>query len=372
MTSKIPIGIFPYRAELLPLVRNFEQLQEKYELKKIWTFRGASLANKDVAYACNHPQLALMAEVMNDTEDIEIEKLIVSIPPTMNKQNKEQTLKLVDRFNEKGKRTDIFFDDWGSNKTSLYRLARKHPSLLNLYPEETILDLHQSAAEMRYRKIETPIIFVGGLIENPDTTEIVCNIKSRFERDGVNCLVYCKHSIMALFGFHSIMPLLTANSIPVEQRIEFINFLANSHVEKKRPDLIIVEAPDGVLRFNDNTPNGFGINSYILAQAFQPDFFICNIPFEFAKFDLISLLSKDFELRFNTRLVAIHSSNIVLDSAENIQTHTLSYVHVPVSHVDEDLSKLSNWDVPVFNIIVDKNSLYSYLRNLLSVRSNGN
>ena len=59
MSEKIPVVVYPFQADLLPIIRSFDTLQSKYELKRILTFPGSGLVGKDAAFSCNLPEIGL-------------------------------------------------------------------------------------------------------------------------------------------------------------------------------------------------------------------------------------------------------------------------------------------------------------------------
>ncbi len=138
--------------------------------------------------------------------------------------------------------------------------------------------------------------------------------------------------------------------------------------KKNQPDLILVESTDAVMRFNDITPNGFGIQTYMLTQAFQPDYLICCVPFELAVPEMIEALSRDFEVRLGTPIHAVQVSNIVVDSAENLQSHLMSYAYVPTAYSKAKISGSDSAGIPIYDIVGNQSSLlFEYISNLLGI-----
>lgn len=57
---RIPAAIYPFSAELLPAVKYFERLQDRYTLTKLISLPGFGLGGKDAAYACNQPETGFL------------------------------------------------------------------------------------------------------------------------------------------------------------------------------------------------------------------------------------------------------------------------------------------------------------------------
>ncbi len=84
-------------------------------------------------------------------------------------------------------------------------------------------------------------------------------------------------------GFASIEPALCALSVDEAEKIERINVLLKDLETREQPSIILLEAPDAVMKYNNYLTNGFGIRTYMLAQAAEPDAFLCCIPSELGR-----------------------------------------------------------------------------------------
>lgn len=64
-------AIYPFCAEILPVIKLFENLQKEYSLKYIISPKGFGYVEQDAAYACNHPQIGIkvLDEIPFDKDD---------------------------------------------------------------------------------------------------------------------------------------------------------------------------------------------------------------------------------------------------------------------------------------------------------------
>lgn len=60
---RTPVAIFPYCAEILSIVKNFEKLQGEYTITRLVSPSGFGVSGMDAAYVCNHPPIGM--EVRN-------------------------------------------------------------------------------------------------------------------------------------------------------------------------------------------------------------------------------------------------------------------------------------------------------------------
>lgn len=368
MKERIPVGIYPFQAELLPIIRRFDQLQQKYKLKSVLSFPGSGLLGKDVAYACNLPKTGIEVEAFNKDALEGIEALIVVNPLHNSEETDEDLISASITALQHNRRVNLCCNLTDNIVESASELKNAYPGFTFSFDADST-EKYTSGNSTHYKGLDVPVILVGSLVENPDTLETICYLFENFSKIDVRCLAFINTTAGDSFGFESCTSILDMNEYTESMKVENINRYANNLISKFNPDLVLVEAPDAVMRFNDITPNGFGIRSYMISQAFQPDYFICSIPFELGVPEMINALSNDFEIRLGTPITAALASNIVVDSAENLQSHAMSYVFVPMSHSQSGLSQEKADDfIPVYRT-VDRNdlSLFSYICELLGL-----
>lgn len=132
-----------------------------------------------------------------------------------------------------------------------------------------------------------------------------------------------------------------------------LNRLAQDIVQAERPSLLIIEAPDPMLKYNNTAPNGFGLQTYLTCQALKPDMLVCSVPPDMAAEEsFLTFISKDFEVRYGMPIVAVHISNVVIDSFDAIQHHKISWVHTGSRQLDFELKQQDKNQVfPIFDIV---------------------
>ena len=189
------------------------------------------------------------------------------------------------------------------------------------------------------------------MVECPDIFNVLLYLTNKFINIGLHPAVVTKQPIGQLFGFHSINHVFISTELTESRKIRELNRYLAAIEHYDCPDVFIVEAPDAVMKYNDIDPNGFGILTYMLAQAIRPDMFVCCVPVDLAVGKLIESLSKDFRIRLGTPIHAVQVSNIVMDSADLNQRKQLSYVHIDQNRVQDQLNKEGfSSQIPLFDI----------------------
>lgn len=136
------------------------------------------------------------------------------------------------------------------------------------------------------------------------------------------------------------------------QKIQELNSFFKTLEINERPSVVVIEAPDALMRYNDFASNGFGIRTYMVCQAACPDFLVCCVPCDMADARFLDALSSDFERRLGSPIHAAHVSNVVVDAIDLMQTHRISYVHADMSVVLEQIAKGSEKaSIPMFDVV---------------------
>lgn len=77
-----------------------------------------------------------------------------------------------------------------------------------------------------------------------------------------------------------------------------LNQFIRSIVNIESPQLILAEAPDAIIKYNDVVPNGFGIRTFMLCQAILPDYFIASVTCDLAVNDFLESVSSGIQGKY--------------------------------------------------------------------------
>jgi len=366
----IPIAIYPYCAELLPIIRHFDTLQTGYKLQRLISPPGLSLTGHDAAYVCSQPDTGYTVTELDGEGDMTWETLFV-FKPLYEPSISDELLYEAAAWAVEADKGVIFFANTVSDiPAGVMELARRKPAQVKLHSYDVKFTKTVNS-NTQLNQIEKPIILVGGLLEQPGVTETLLNIYKGLVLDGLSPLVFAKQPVTNIFGFHNISHVMEDKQKSNSEKTIYINTLIRSLECKTAPDVILIEAPDALMRFNDFDPNGFGIGSFMLCQAARPDYIVCDIPFELAYGPLMEAYSKDFEYRLGNAITAAIMGNYIVDSAELQQTNKISVVYADREAIEEQQKQYAKHSaVPVFSPYDGQSGLYSYLRKAITGDSN--
>ncbi|MBU5331793.1 hypothetical protein KQI61_06255 [Anaerocolumna aminovalerica] len=348
----IPVAIYPFCAEMLPVVKTFEKLQEFFVIKRLISPSGFGLTGRDAGYICNHPDVGTVVTEEFNYEDEEWTTLIM-IDPIMIKEKVDYSYEVIAEQAALHGKHVIFLN--ASEKVN-----DKMNELSDLYSDKIEIRSYIKSKNnfrregQKFHDVEVPVVLVGGLLEEADNFEVLLKLAVKLKMENVNALVIMKHPFGELLGFHNMNHIWNCSDYSEAQKINEINYYINSMVEKERPEVILMEAPDAVLRYNDYALNGFGIQTYMLCQAVTPDRFVCCVPFELASGNFLSAISNRFETTLGVSITSVHASNVLMDPQELMQKYDISVVHSNLKFVREQLLKeREHSQIPIYNVVMD-------------------
>lgn len=157
----------------------------------------------------------------------------------------------------------LYFGDASINEklTSLSALYRNKINIYDGTPHNSVLPTVDSD---KFKYTDMPTVLVGGLVAEADTFEVLLRLIARLRADGLCVTGITRHPLGELFGLHTLNHILDRKDIPEAEKILELNRFVRRLETAERPSIILMEAPDAVIKFNNYAPNGFGIHTYML------------------------------------------------------------------------------------------------------------
>ena len=351
---KCNVAIFPFQSHTLHLARYFDKLQPCYKLNALLSWRGTGLGGRDASVSCNYPELGISVSDALDATEKNWDVLLVDLVEVKNPFLSENPIHFFRRCLEAGKRIIFFVDTLNNLDESIVKLLQAYPEQTEIQASDNSVKHHLSDEE-RFSAVYSPVLLVGGLTYCQDTLEVVLSLKLSLKNRGYRVSCITSSNIGQLGGLHSSCHIWRDTSLSEEEKILLLNRLARDIIYEERPNLLIAEAPDAVMKFNDTAPNGFGIRTYMMCQALCPSSFICGIPFDLVRKDIISNLSKKFLECYGVEISAAYASNALADNIAILQQQEMSYVRVDSNVVTDWIKQHRTccWDIPVYDIVSD-------------------
>jgi len=346
------VAIYPFYPRLLPYIKNYDKLQDKYEITKVYVPHGLGLNNRNLSYTCNHPPIGVEGSLIQNIQksNADVLALIDDLDDDFDNNDFADITNLALQHDIDVK---YYAKSLDSISNRMWKLSKEHKDNVKIIIEE---HKHNELGEAK-SPLQTPVVLVGGLIDEPDVLEVLLQVYLNLSELGLKASVFTKTPFSLGTNFHSINTLFNAN-IDEKAKISALKGTIKEIEHLEQPDIILIEAPDPIMEYNEFAHNGYGIRTYMLSLAIIPDAMICAIPTELCINEYVEMMGKFVKEKYNTNLDGVHASNAVIDSLEVVQSQKLSWVHIPLEEVDKNLQyNQKQSKIPIINVLQDGISL---------------
>lgn len=128
-------------------------------------------------------------------------------------------------------------------------------------------------------RLESVVVAVGAMFSGLSTSTCVYKLLQQYEKEGYSVLLVSNNANVILAN-GILFPIEIFNlNIKEEEKIYELNHFFMSLDRKYRPDIVLLEYPDGLFKLSDLCCDTFGIYSYMLSQAITVDYFVYVEPF---------------------------------------------------------------------------------------------
>lgn len=361
---KYTAAVFPFSEQALPIVRHMDDFDVPYIVHRLIGFKGDGLDKKDAAYICNQPPIGITVTDCFASVGENWQVLIIDTEALEKRNMQNKCNAIWEDCLRRGKQL-VFV---GSNRQSL---QSKYSGFCVAYPNAIKFITSDGDATCEnyiytsYSPVPVPVILVGGMVKQCDTLEILCELQRCFRKDGRMASCVCESSLGLLLGMHSYNHIFKDCCTTEAEKITQINELVNNIVHVERPECVIIEAPDSVIKYSNLVPNGFCVRTYMVREAVTPGLFIYSLPESFSNEELIERMSDGFQKKYGFAISAVHVNNILIDSYATAQSENVSFIYtdVTISHLKQYSEKRK---IPVFNVVENGGeALYQHISSLL-------
>ena len=339
------IAIYPFYPRLLPYIKSYEKLQDKYEITEVYVPNGLGLNDRDLSYVCNHPPIGVKGNLIENIQksNANVLALIDDLGEDFDNNDFDDIANLALQYDIDVK---YYAKSLDSISNRMWELSKEHKDNMKIIIEE---HKHNELGETK-SPLQTPVILVGGLIDEPDVLEVLLQVYLNLSELGLKASVFTKTPFSLGTNFHSINTLFNTKS-DEKTKISDLKQTIKEIEHLEQPDILLIEAPDPIMEYNEFAHNGYGIRTYMLSLAVIPDSMVCIIPTELCINEYVEMVRNFVEEKYSTYLDGVHASNTVIDSLDVVQSQKLSWVHIPLEEVDKNLHyNLKQSKIPIINV----------------------
>lgn len=359
MNIREKVLVYPYNEWFTPFLRHREML-ENYDFSGLVSPNGWGFSGKDASLADGGDNIGIIVHSdFNGMLDLCDTVLFTKSSPTIS----ENILMSKMELSIKKRKNIICCIGLDSNKKKhIQQLCEDSEVYFQHFDsQEKSVDL-----EVRSNSIsmpDTPVIFVLGSGEKTNKFEIQLILRENFIKDGYKVSQIGSRDCCELLGFHSFPEFMVNSSMTETQKIVLFNQYVKAIEISENPDVIIIGIPGGVMPFNNEFTNRFGILAYEVSQAIMPDFAIFSTLFEDYSPDYFASLSTSLKFKLGFEVDCFNLSTTKFDWDNSKLQKEMLYITLDSEFINQKLQSYKFLNTPVFNLFdsQDRESMMNFI-----------
>ncbi len=342
-------AIYPYNPELVGVLRYFNQMNHDIRIKRVVSLQGFRCDGKDAGLLFNKPEMGI-AVTENIEEAIgECDCLIVADGTYLERlrpviiQNIQLTLQM-------GKEVICTMKLTDDELVYIKGIENHTHTRFSYCPEYLTMDELKPNRTKKLYSPQAPVIFISEAFSGLDAFEITLGLTSYLKQEGYRTVTIAEKSLGGLLNIKSTPEFMWGCKMDDNDKVYALNQYIKQIEQKEKPDIIVIQLPGAIMKFNDKLTEGFGIVPYLIALAVQADYMIFCSSFDTIEPIYFERLSERFKYQIGIGIDAIHVSNVMVDAAASTEADRLSIIHIEQNRVDKEVVKLmQKWDIPTYN-----------------------
>ena len=365
------VVVYPFYDEFIPVVKFLNKMNSEFIVHKVVAPMGFGLEGKDAGEAYKKNPIGIKVtsdfdEAISDSDILFVTSgyKCTSIYKHIIKQiEKAISMKkdIICTIELSSKQLNEFIDL--SNKQNVkFTYYNKYEN-----KKEDIADI----SVQKMKEIHVPVICIGEMLEGFQGFELLLRTTLYLKEQGYNVLSVAKPKYSSVFNIKSMPEFIYETGMTDENKIYNFNAYIHELEEKQKPDVIVIQMPDSMLKYNDTITNQFGIYSYIVSQAVKSDYFIYCYQHDDLGSEMIRMLSETFKYRFGFEISAVSIVNKCLLTLDKIESdNNLPLLWFEQLTLDESIQKnYFDSSIPVYNCEDDNQSIKLF-ENMINTLTN--
>ena len=342
-------AIYPYNPELVGIVRHLNQMNYTIRIKRVVAPKGFRCDGKDAGLLYNKPEMGI-AVTENIEEAIDdCDCLIIADGSYLDRLRSViiQNMYLALQMGKEVICTMKLTDDELVNITGKDNHVRT-PFSYN--PEYLTLDELKTNTIGKLYSPQAPVVFISEAISGLDAFEITLGMTNYIRQEGYRTVTIAEKSLGGLLNIKSTPEFMWGCKMDDNDKVYALNQYIKQLEQKEKPDIIVIQLPGSIMKFNDKLTAGFGILPYLIGLAVQADYMIFCSNFLTIEPIYFEKLSERFDHQIGIGIDAIHVSNVMVDVGASMENRQFSIVRIGQNRVNEEVVKLmQNGDMPAYN-----------------------
>ena len=324
--------IYPFTEKLIPIVEHWNRKRDTPQIVSAVADGKRGVAGRDMGALHNHNNTGVTIQGDLKTALAECDTLILV-------EGKPSIVQIISETLQSGKNVICMQNLSREEEEKLAETAREKGLVFEYYgsAEEEDYDV-----DTELYVPEAPVIMVGEMCDNLDGADVALTVNRIMQSRGYDSVAVLEHGCPALRDVFSYPRALREHDVMESSKVYSLNSYVKYIEKKRKPDVLVMQIPDAMMKYNDKLCNGFGIIPFMVSQAVRADYFIFCVPYEGIEERRIAEISSVMEKRFGFEIDCIHMSNAALEVEDSVKDKRTQYLRLPQKMVETALARYEN------------------------------
>lgn len=323
--------IYPFTEKWIPIVEHWNRKRETPRIVSAVADGKRGAAGRDIGILHNHDNMGVTIQADWKTALAECDTLILA----EKKEGKASAVRIIEETLQLGKNVICMQELAREEAENLEETAREKGLVFEYHgcdgAESYDVDIELSIPE-------APVIMVGEMCEGLDGADVALAVNRLMQARGYDSIAVLEQGCSALRDVYSYPKALREREETESSKVYWVNSFIKDIETRRKPDVIVMQIPDAMMKYNDKLCNGFGIIPFMVSQAVRADYFIFCVPYRGIEEARIGEISSVMEKRFGFEIDCIHMSNAALEVEDSIKDKKAQYLRLPREMVETALA----------------------------------
>ncbi|MBQ9905641.1 MAG: hypothetical protein IJM46_02565 [Oscillospiraceae bacterium] len=209
-------------------------------------------------------------------------------------------------------------------------LEQDEAELRRRFPERTITVKYTAGRYpvtdlYRHEDISCAALGIGCLYRGLDDVVAVTGITAACRRRNLRTVTVAGNATLTLLGFYQFPSGIFRSGLDIEQQAGALNAFFAALEQRTHCDLFIVQFPDGMMKFMNETEDAYGIKAFMLTRAVPFDYFVLGTFLEITHPDAYAHVRSIIGKRFGLPLDACLFQHLKADRAFSAEYRRILY-----------------------------------------------
>lgn len=188
---------------------------------------------------------------------------------------------------------------------------------------------HESSIQYSYQPQTCAVVGIGNAFRGMDESATVAQVAYGLREHGYRVSGISTNPSCGILGFEILPRDILLSTRPFENTIRFINQLMTSVQLAQKPDAIVFQYTDALLKYSNFCPEDYGVSSYLFSQAIALDYLVLQVPMDVLDSVDISHLSTVFDYRLGHALDSVVMHHEVVNQADSLEEERVVLAPAP-------------------------------------------